>query len=685
MASPSTENPSRGGSSRGSSRGGRGGPGGRGRGGRGRGRGGTRTPSINSPVDLSSPTTPTNPDSASKKPVDDKPPSLLSRIDMGDVSSSPRSAKANAPSSPRSPVASVSPVGDGTSPRGGGGPRGSRGRKNSAASNGPRSPKVTNVPSPLSRRPPVSNSPLASTTASPKATPPHLINVVDTASPKNSPSQLSKELEPSQLVEIRSSSVHPSPAPSPRPFTPMTIDWAAEDEDGDGENLPSLDDWGLPGVNTTSEAGDVKSQDQSSIAEPMGKLSLKTDVKNTRGKKSGSAPQSTSESPASTSPAFANVTPPTPVSARPGQAQGTSNTASRPSPLKPPTLGVPNLPSHPGRPVSRTSSPAPLNLTNDTRRSPSPALLPGTHSPGLSPGLKPTSGGVALGVRSRPVSPAPDMGQFHPQASSSPRLGGNFNLAPSPNFASSEFNRSRPTSPAFQAAFNQDGSQPGSRQGSPKGRPRALSGGVPLGVAASDSANPAPVSPGFAELAKDLASSASWRQSPSSQPAPPVLLDSPIPPNGLPPKPETQPTYTRPNNPNWRGRGSAPRGGRGGRGGYRGGGEPVRSDRYSSQNQPGSPYNSTSSEPQAESNNRSVPQDDSSGHTGPGSRSNGGGSPSSVTSNSSAGRGRGHARSHSRPILVPSSALSRINATLGSPQRPPKASTTNESVPVTGA
>ncbi|KIO32754.1 hypothetical protein M407DRAFT_4262 [Tulasnella calospora MUT 4182] len=678
MASPATENGSRG---RGSSRGGRGGPGGRGRGGRGRGRGGTRTPSISSPVDLSSPTTPTNTDSTLTKPADDKPPSLLSRIDMGATNQSPRSPKANSPSSPRSAVNSPSTVGDGTPTRGrGGGPRGSRGRKNSAASNGPHSPKVTNVSSPLSRRPPVSNSPLTSTTSSPKATPPHLLNVVDAASPKNSPSQLSKELEPSQLLEIRSSSVHPSPAPSPRPFTPMTRDWAAEDDDEDGGSLPSLDDWGLPGVKTASEAGDVKPQDQPSITEPMTKLSLKTDVKKTRGKRSGSAPQSASESPASASPAVANVIPPTPVSTRPGQTQAIGNTTLKPSPLGPSTLGVPNLP---GRPMSRTSSPAPLNLANDARRSPSPALLPGAHSPGPSPGLRPTSGGVALGVRSRPVSPAPDMGQFYPQASSSPRLGGNFNLSPSPNLAGNKFNHSRPTSPSF----NQDASQPGSRQGSPKGRPRALSGGVSLGLAASDSANPAPGSPGFPDRPRDLASSV-WRQVPASQPTPPVLLESPIPPTGpftLPPKPEVQPSQTRPYDSNRRGRGSGPRGGRGGRGGHRGVGDTGRFDRFSSPNQPGSPYNPTSPENQAEFNNRPMSHDDTSGSPGPGSRANGAGSPRSVTSNSPAGRGRGHARAHSRPVIAPSSALSLINATLGSPQRAPKPSATNDSVPVTGA
>ncbi|KAG8938754.1 hypothetical protein FRC00_014504, partial [Tulasnella sp. 408] len=482
---------------------------------------------------------------------------------MGNTNQSPRSPKANSPSSPRSAVNSLSPVGDGTPSRGGGGGTRARRRKNSAASNGTRSPKVTNVPSPLSRRPPVSNSPLTSTTSSPKAAPPHLLNVVDTASPKNSPSQLSKELEPSQLLEIKSSSMHPSPAPSPRPFTPMARDWAADDDDEDGGSLPSLDDWGLPGVKAASEAGDVKPRDQPSITEPMAKLSLKTDVKKARGKRSGSSPQSASDSPASAAP---NVIPPTPVATRPGQPQATGNTALKPSPLNPSTLGIPGLPA---RPMSRTSSPAPLNLANDTRRSPSPAMPPGAHSPGPSPGLRPTSGGVALGVRSRPVSPAPDMGQFYPQASSSPRLGGNFNLAPSPNLTGNRFNHSRPTSPSF----NQDASQPGSRQGSPKGRPRALSGGVSLGLAASDSANLPPGSPGLPDRPRDLAASASWRQAPASQPTPPVLLESPIPPTGpfvLPPKPEGQPPQTRANNPNWRGRGSGSRGGRGGRGGNRG-------------------------------------------------------------------------------------------------------------------
>ncbi|KAG8901479.1 hypothetical protein FRB99_005283 [Tulasnella sp. 403] len=710
-----SEGPNGRGRGSGYSRGSRGGP-------RGRGRG--RSPSLSSTADNAT-------SSAVSSPNDDKP-SLLSRIEPRS-SNTPPSPKTQTrmPPSPSSPLASSPSQGNSRNRR----------RKSSASS-----PLSVNVMA--SHGQPNRGSGLKTPlSASSKEPPTHMKLSASQSLPSVTetpaivtPSPVRKDFPHTNIPEAtKPQLLPPSPVPSPRPFTPMGRDWAAEDDDDDDGSLPSLDDWGFTNVKAASEAGDKpeKRDDGAAPTSGISKLSLSTDMKPVRGRKSGSAPPSAVDTSSGAGmPSFGGIIPPTPVASRPIDGRSTPSFDQQVPPVPPVpssvgrVVGQANL-NRSGRSLSRPSSPMPLDLTKD--RSPSPGPRSGSLPRSSSP--RPTSGGVALGVRSRPTSPAPGTPGFDGR-SPSPGPTSGFDLSKarphSASVTSLDPGNARSPSPAPGGL-----GPPRSRPSSPGYAGKALSGGVALGISRPTSPNPEgarSVSPGSATQSNLSASRpppksdtiATWRSPQRNNIA---LPPKPVENHGLPPKPITQdpppggPLAARLSDPpphgapHRGGRGGSHRGG--GRGGYGRGNDggpfshfhppsspkhPFTPNTHHQRSRgPNSPTPSQAGEPRSPTHPRSnqtlspsTPTEEATPFSNRNSRNrfsiphgrsrepSEAESPTSATSTSSAGRSsRGHARTSSRPVLS-SAAISRLTANLS--RSPPKrAKPSADGVPVTGS
>ncbi|KAG8865329.1 hypothetical protein FRB96_000219 [Tulasnella sp. 330] len=470
-----------------------------------------------------------------------------------------------------------------------------------------------------------------------------------------------------------------SPMPSSRPYTPQYRDWAAEGDEDDNGSLPSLDDWGLPGVRAASEAGgDSMSQSRSVNAITESSLAAPPVADdpnyNERGRRSGSAP------PVATSPkvpSFVGVIPPTPTGPKAsGPGRSIKGAATAPADRFPSTLPEANLvgthtsgsapTNRSGLAFARENSPRPLNLVRRDSIGSMSGLGPRPQSPGFQGGAsrsgspRPTSGGVALG--SRPSSPAPGSPSFNV-----------VELSRRPE--SPSYTGSRPGSPAL--------SFTGSRPSSPAPpRTGGLSGGVSLGPSRSGSPNPSRANsprPGqttFQERSATLETPEDWRKLPTPRLNTLQLQESPIPPTltipqneQVAPKPlaggslasrMSDPPLQIPPFQGGRGGGINGRGnfrGRFGRGGFLGPSHPLAQVQGpASPASPSTPRGRGSSFASLRGGAR-------------GDKDNAAGSPTTPSSPSGKSN-RGHARtpSGSRPVIS-SLAISKLGATLNSPSK----------------